>query len=89
MPDEPAPISRLTLAVSGVIPPSTSIRNFVLAEARHRAAVDAPVELGHGSTCSQPSTVRTMALVDRPQPCIEMCLRKNSIISISTWSRRI
>lgn len=28
--------------------------------ARHRAAVDAPVELGHGSTCSQPTTVRTM-----------------------------
>lgn len=29
-------------------------------QARHRAGVDAPVELGHGSTCSQPSTVRTM-----------------------------
>lgn len=27
---------------------------------RHLAGVDAPVALGHGSTCSQPSTVRTM-----------------------------
>ncbi|RIK15537.1 MAG: protein-L-isoaspartate carboxylmethyltransferase [Acidobacteria bacterium] len=28
--------------------------------ARGLAQIDAPVELGHGSTCSQPSTVRTM-----------------------------
>lgn len=28
--------------------------------ARGLARIDAPVELGHGSTCSQPSTVRTM-----------------------------
>ncbi|AXH97072.1 protein-L-isoaspartate O-methyltransferase family protein [Ornithinimicrobium avium] len=27
---------------------------------RRLARIDAPVELGHGSTCSQPSTVRTM-----------------------------
>ncbi|GGK57138.1 protein-L-isoaspartate O-methyltransferase family protein [Ornithinimicrobium pekingense] len=39
---------------------ATPRADYLPGPARHRAAVDAPVDLGHGSTCSQPSTVRTM-----------------------------
>lgn len=39
---------------------ATPREDYLPEGARPQAAVDAPVELGHGSTCSQPSTVRTM-----------------------------
>ena len=39
---------------------ATPRADYLPERARHRAGVDAPLELGHGSTCSQPSTVRTM-----------------------------
>lgn len=39
---------------------ATPRADYLPAAARDRAHVDAPIELGHGSTCSQPTTVRTM-----------------------------
>jgi protein-L-isoaspartate(D-aspartate) O-methyltransferase len=39
---------------------ATPRADYLPEEVRHRAGVDAPVDLGHGSTCSQPTTVRTM-----------------------------
>lgn len=39
---------------------ATPRADYLPPAARDRAGVDAPIELGHGSTCSQPTTVRTM-----------------------------
>jgi protein-L-isoaspartate(D-aspartate) O-methyltransferase len=39
---------------------ATPRADYLPEQVRHRAGVDAPVELGHGSTCSQPTTVQTM-----------------------------
>lgn len=47
---------------------ATPRTGYLPRKVRHRAGVDAPVELGHGSTCSQPSTVRTMLELLDVQP---------------------
>lgn len=47
---------------------ATDRRDFLPADQQRFADVDGPLPIGHGATCSQPSTVRRMLELLDPQP---------------------